>query len=71
MLKYKKIQKRFLFFTWEEEIADGWEDIREFTNMYENPSRCSLCRDNLRVGRSNEKAFLYCPTCRTEQRESY
>jgi len=69
--KYKTRECSFLFLKWEEKIADGWEDLGETPGWSEfvNGERvnvhscCSLCGRRMRVGRENDKTFLFCPLC--------
>lgn len=68
---YKTKKCSFLFLKLTEKIGDGWEDLGEAEGWSEwiNGERlnvyrcCSLCGKRMRVGRENNKTFLFCPLC--------
>lgn len=61
---YKKTKKKFLFWEYEIEEKDGWEDL-EVTDfeIIGKVFLCNTCGETLRVGKENEKCFRYCEIC--------
>ena len=60
--KYKTIKKKFLWWYYNSEQEDGWED-RDLAGDSETYVICDFCGKNLRIGREKNESFIYCPRC--------
>ena len=62
----KTIQKWYWFGLKKEIINDGWEDLGQRDPAPTMFTIHTLCKTTVRVGKENNRLFLYCPRCLIE-----